>query len=80
MTWFLPTWPNECAPIIKIYDPNNLGAACGSIGFKVLPGWVLSLDRPTPFAAATPLPGNRQRWWDALHQRLLGGASQEQAS
>lgn len=62
--------------LIKIYDPNNLGSACGSIGFKVLPGWVLSLDRPTPFAVATPLPGNRRRWWDVLHRRLLGGAPQ----
>ncbi|HEY9147488.1 MAG TPA: hypothetical protein VIQ22_00650, partial [Gammaproteobacteria bacterium] len=24
---------------IKIYDPNNLGAACGSSGHRVLPGW-----------------------------------------
>ncbi len=26
---------------IKIFDPNNLGASCGSSGFTVLPGWVL---------------------------------------
>jgi hypothetical protein len=70
----------EAPSLVKIYDPNNLGASCGSIGFKVPPGWVLSLDRPTPIDAATPLPGNRRRWWEALHQRLLGGASQEQTS
>ncbi|TXH73964.1 hypothetical protein [Thiobacillus sp.] len=57
--------------LIKIYDPNNLGASCGSIGFKVPPGWVLSLDRPIPLEAATPLPGNRRRWWDALRARLI---------
>jgi hypothetical protein len=62
--------------LVKIYDPNNLGASCGSIGFKVPPGWVLSLDRPTPIEAATHLPGNRRRWWEALLQRLLGEASQ----
>jgi len=66
--------------LIKIYDPNNLGAACGSIGFKVPPGWVLSLDRPTPITTVFPLPGNRQRWWDAVHRLLLGEASQEQSS
>lgn len=64
----------DAPSLIKIYDPNNLGAACGSISFKVPPGWVLSLDRPTPIAAATPLPGNRRRWWDAMHRLLLGGA------
>lgn len=66
----------DAPTLVKIYDPNNLGASCGSIGFKVPPGWVLSLDRPTPIEAATPLPGNRRRWWEALQQRLLGEASQ----
>lgn len=70
----------DAPTLIKIYDPNNLGAACGSIGFKVPPGWVLSLDRPTLIDASTPLPGNRRRWWDALHLRLLGGAPQKQGS
>jgi hypothetical protein len=65
----------DAPTLVKIYDPNNLGASCGSIGFKVPPGWVLSLDRPTPIDAATPLPGNRRRWWEALQQRLLGDAS-----
>lgn len=63
--------------IVYVDDPNNLGATCGSIGFKVPPGWVLSLDRPTPIEAATPLPGNRRRWWEALHRRLLGDAWQK---
>lgn len=62
----------DAPTLLKIYDPNNLGAACGSIGFKVPPGWVLSLDRPTPIESATPLPGNRRRWWEALHRRLMG--------
>lgn len=65
--------------LIKIYDPNNLGASCGSIGFKVPPGWVLSLDRPTSIQAPAPLPGNRRRWWEALHRRLMGEESREQS-
>jgi len=56
--------------LVKIYDPNNLGASCGSIGFKVPPGWVLSLDAPRAIAANAPLPGNRKRWWGGLVDRF----------
>ncbi len=56
--------------LVKIYDPNNLGSTCGSIGFKVPPGWVLSLDPPQVIDAITPLPGNRRRWWHALRERF----------
>jgi len=58
---------------IKIYDPNHLGAACGSSGSKVLPGWVLSGLRPTDLPMAFPQPGGRRRWW----QRLLGNTSSQ---
>lgn len=57
--------------LIKIYDPNNLGSACGSIGYKVPPGWVLSLDPPSDISAFTPLPGNRRRWWAGLSERFM---------
>ncbi len=57
--------------LIKIYDPNNLGSSCGSIGYKIEAGWVLSLDRPSTLVSAVPLPGNRRRWWQALQQRLI---------
>ncbi len=56
--------------LVKIYDPNNLGAACGSIGHRVPPGWVLSLDPPSAIPVAAPLPGNRRRWWAALRERF----------
>lgn len=62
----------DAPSFIKIYDPNNLGASCGSIGYKVQPGWILSLDRPTPIQADTPLPGNRRRWWEGVRARLVG--------
>lgn len=52
--------------LIKIYDPNHLGAACGTISYKVPPGWVLSTDAPS----AATLPANRRRWWAALHERF----------
>lgn len=60
--------------LIKIYDPNNLGSSCGSIGYKIEAGWVLSLDRPTPLASDVPLTGSRKRWWQALHHRLIPSA------
>ncbi len=56
--------------LVKIYDPNNLGATCGSSGFKVQPGWVLSLDPPEAIDTDTLLPGNRKRWWNSLLGRF----------
>lgn len=61
----------DAPSLIKIYDPNHLGSACGSIGFKVVPGWVLSLDPPQTIETTAPLPGNRRRWWASLGARLL---------
>lgn len=60
----------EAPSLVKIYDPNNLGSTCGSIGFKVPPGWILSQDMPKAIAAVAPLPGNRRRWWQALRERF----------
>ena len=54
--------------IVKIYDPNNLGASCGYSDNPPLPGWVLSQLPPDDIPANAPVPKNRQRWW----QRLLG--------
>lgn len=55
--------------LIKIFDPNNLGSACGSgFGPPPLPGWVLSRQAPCDLNAACAPPGNRRRWW----QRLIG--------
>lgn len=61
----------DAPSLIKIYDPNNLGSTCGSIGHKVPPGWVLSLDPPSVIATITPLPGNRRRWWADLSERFV---------
>lgn len=53
--------------MIKIYDPNNLGASCGSSGSTVLPGWVISLTRPIDLKLQNNvLPANRKRWWQRL--------------
>lgn len=52
--------------LVKIYDPNNLGAACGSSGQKVLPGWVISRVEPVELKAAAANPGGRRRWWQAI--------------
>jgi hypothetical protein len=52
--------------LVKIYDPNNLGSSCGSAGYSIPPGWVLSLQAPLPVFNDVVLPGNRQRWWQNL--------------
>jgi hypothetical protein len=57
----------EAPGFVKIYDPNNLGAVCGSSSVKPLPGWILSRLRPVDLPAALPPPNSRRRWW----QRLL---------
>ncbi|MEA3274050.1 MAG: hypothetical protein U9Q81_01860 [Pseudomonadota bacterium] len=51
---------------VKIYDPNNLGASCGSSEVRVLPGWVVSRTPPAPLAAPVRNPAGRRRWWQAL--------------
>ncbi len=52
--------------LVKIYDPGNLGSSCGSCGYRVLPGWVLSRVRPEPLDSVGPIPMGRQRWWRRL--------------
>lgn len=50
---------------IKIYDPNNLGVACGSCGHHIFPGWTMSLHPPVNLKPAV-VPNNRRKWWSAL--------------
>ncbi|MDQ5767484.1 hypothetical protein [Thiothrix subterranea] len=58
---------NPATPtMIKIYDPHNMGSACGSSGERIWPRWVLSHLKPEPLAETAPLPGNRKRWWQKL--------------
>ncbi len=51
---------------IKIFDPNNLGTACGSSEAPPLPGWILSQIKPVDLPSAFPLPNNRKRWWKSI--------------
>ena len=53
---------------IKIFDPHNLGVACGYSDNPPLPGWVVSRIRPEDLGALMTPPGGRRRWW----QRLFG--------
>ena len=53
---------------IKIYDPNNLGAVCGSSGRHVPPGWIISRLRPRTLNELPFLTESRKRWW----KRILG--------
>ncbi|MBN6741765.1 hypothetical protein HFU84_05100 [Acidithiobacillus sp. CV18-2] len=53
----------KCPELIKIYDPNNLGSSCGCSGKNILPGWIISLDRPADLSVTTITPEGRNRWW-----------------
>lgn len=52
--------------LIKIYDPNHLGTACGSGKQRVLPGWVMSRMPPSDLSPSHLIPQNRRRWWQGL--------------
>ena len=51
---------------IKIYDPNHLGASCGSSKTPTLPGWIMSQAPPVELHLKYALPANRKRWWQNL--------------
>ncbi|MCK5715905.1 MAG: hypothetical protein KAH77_00335 [Thiomargarita sp.] len=52
--------------MIKIFDPNNLGASCGSSGSVVPPRWLLTQFPPEAIIDNAPTPANRRRWWQRL--------------
>jgi hypothetical protein len=56
----------ETPKMIKIYDPNNLGAVCGSSGTIVPPRWLLTRIPPQSIIDNAPTPNNRKRWWQRL--------------
>ncbi len=56
----------ESPSLVKIYDPNNLGASCGSSGKWIPPGWILSRMPPAPVAGPLVIPEGRLRWWREL--------------
>ena len=51
--------------MIKIFDPNNLGAVCGSSGSKVLPRWLLT--RILPEAIVDDALKQPRRWWQPFN-------------
>lgn len=51
---------------VKIFDPNHLGASCGSSKNPPLPGWIISLLPPAHLESKRPLPEGRRRWWKGL--------------
>ncbi len=56
----------EKPTMIKIFDPNNLGAVCGSSGSVVPPRWLLTRIPPETIIDNAPTPANRKRWWQRL--------------
>lgn len=55
--------------MIKIFDPHNLGSSCGSIGYEVLPRWLLTRIKPEHLNDPAPIPANRKRWWQRIFPR-----------
>lgn len=54
----------EQPSFIKIYDPHNLGVVCGiSDAPPPLPGWVLSVDKPTVITRDIFAIPKRKPWW-----------------
>ncbi len=53
----------DAPSMIKIYDPNNLGASCGASGQKIHPRWLLTRIAPEEIIDQAPTPMNRKRWW-----------------
>jgi hypothetical protein len=51
---------------IKIFDPYNLGASCGSSKHPPAPGWIMSRLAPRVLETPRILPENRRRWWRNL--------------
>ncbi len=56
----------EQPSMIKIYDPNNLGASCGASGRRIHPRWLLSRAAPELIEDEVPTPANRKRWWQRV--------------
>jgi len=59
-------YADETPTMIKIFDPNNLGAVCGSSGTVVPPRWLLTRIQPEAIVDDAPTPANRKRWWQGL--------------
>ncbi|MBI2312812.1 MAG: hypothetical protein HYU77_09960 [Betaproteobacteria bacterium] len=51
--------------LVKIYDPNHLGASCGSSKEPPPPGWIMSRFLPGAVGNAVPT-ASRRRWWEAF--------------
>lgn len=52
--------------LVKIYDPNNLGATCGSSRRDIPPGWVLNRHPPSQITNDIFVSNNRRWWWHEL--------------
>ena len=53
----------EKPTLVKVYDPNNLGSACGRSTAPTPPLCILSIARPASVEIQVPAPNNRRHWW-----------------
>lgn len=56
----------ETPLMIKIFDPNNLGAVCGTSGSVVPPRWLLTRIPPESIVDEAPTSVNHKYWWQRL--------------
>lgn len=56
----------EQPEMVKVFDPNNLGASCGASGERILPGWIISRLAPEDLGVEQINPAGRRRWWRGL--------------
>jgi hypothetical protein len=52
--------------MIKIFDPTNLGAVCGSSGSKILPRWLLTRIPPEAIVDNTSARTKPKHWWQSF--------------
>lgn len=55
----------DAPTFIKVFDPRNMGTACGWGGATIMPIWIISLLKPDTLPPAPPLekPGFWARIW-----------------
>lgn len=51
--------------LVKVLNPNNLGASCGTGGVKIWPKYILSLEPPTEVGEKLDENG-KPAWWKTL--------------
>lgn len=63
---------NDTPEFIKIFDPKNMGTACGCSDKIILPRWTLTRIRPDAIVTTTSEPARKAGWFWQGFGRVLG--------